>query len=213
MIEVVPAILAKTKEELESAIKKIESHAERVHLDVLDGAFTGANKSIHYYEELEAIEIKLKLDIHLMVTYPQEIVPQWLMNPNADRFWIHVESQGNLADLCLEIRGQGRKVGMVINPETLSGTVLEYLPMIDYIQFMTVHPGSYGRPFLTDMLDKISTFHESHPDLIIAVDGGINPETVHMVHGAGAEIAVSGSYIMNSPDPAKALTELKDGFQ
>ena len=131
MIEVVPAILAKTKEELESAIKKIESHAERVHLDVLDGAFTGANKSIHYYEELEAIEIKLKLDIHLMVTYPQEIAPQWLMNPNADRFWIHVESQGNLADLCLEIRGQGRKVGMVINPETLSGTVLEYLPMID----------------------------------------------------------------------------------
>lgn len=81
--------------------------------------------------------------------------------------------------------------------------------MIDYVQFMTGHPGAYGRPFLTDMVEKILNFHDLYPDMPIAADIGMNPQTAQIVRGAGATIIVSGSYIMNSPDIAKAIQELK----
>lgn len=148
-----------------------------------------------------------------MVMHPAEYIPQWLLNTQADRFFIHAEAEGNLSDLFLSIKSQGKQAGIVLNPETPTGSVLEYLPAIDYIQFMTVHPGGQHRPFLYDLIDKISTFHDEYSDMPIAVDGGMNPETVHIAYSAGAQIIVSGSYVMNSTDPAKAIKELKDGLE
>lgn len=212
MIEIIPTIIAKSKEELESDIRRLEPYVERVHLDIMDGAFT-ASKSILGYTELQSIETKLHFTVHLMVTHPEEYVPQWLKIPNADGFAIQAESDGSLKEVFLEIRNQGKKAGIVLNPETLTGSISEYLPMVDFVQFMTVHPGFYGSPFLNDVIDKISEFHDDNPDMPIAVDGGINPETARRVVEAGAEILLSGSYIMNSPDVAKAIAELKDNFQ
>jgi len=207
-MEIVPAILAKTREELEQAIRKIEPHTERVHLDILDGGFT-PDKTILGYVELEQIKTNLKIDVHLMVMHPEEYIPQWLSKTIADRLAIHVESDDHLGDMFLEIRAQGKKAGIALNPETPTGAIIEYLSMVDYIQFMTVHPGSYGRPFLTDMIDKISTFHDTYPDKMIVVDGGMSPEVIPLVKMAGAQVIVSGSYIMNNPDPAKAIEDLK----
>ena len=73
-MEIVPAILAKTREELEQAIRKIELHTERVHLDILDGGFT-PDKTILGYVELEQIKTNLKIDVHLMVMHPEEYIP------------------------------------------------------------------------------------------------------------------------------------------
>lgn len=75
MTEIIPAILAKTKEEFMEMVKKVEPFTERVHLDVTDGAFT-AGKTILGYEELLALDTKLQFDAHLMVVHPQEYLPQ-----------------------------------------------------------------------------------------------------------------------------------------
>lgn len=206
-MEIIPAILATTKEEFVEMVKKVEPFVERVHLDIMDGGFT-PSRTIHGYDELLALDTKLNFDVHLMVTYPAEYLPQWFKT-KADRIFIHAEVQGNLKDLLLEIKAQGRKAGVVLNPETPVSSILEALPMIDYIQFMTVHPGSYGRAFLTDVIDKILNFNDSHPDVPILVDGGMNPQTARVVKGAGADIIVSGSYIMNAQDIGKAIMELK----
>jgi ribulose-phosphate 3-epimerase len=211
MIEIVPSILATTKEEFEAMVKKLEPFTERVHLDITDGAFT-TGKTILGYEELQSLDTKLAFDAHLMVVNPGEYLPQWFKT-KADRIFIHAEAQGDVKELLLEIKAQGRKAGIVVNPETPVDTILEFLPMVDYVQFMTVRPGSYGRPFLTDVVDKILNFHDTHPDMTIAVDGGMNPQTVALVHGAGAQVIVSGSYIMNSPDIPKAIAELKNDFK
>lgn len=211
MIEVIPSILADTWDEFVAMARKIEPIAERAHFDILDGGFV-AKRTIFGFQELQMFETKLLFDIHLMVMHPEEYVPQWLNEPRAKRIMLHAESDGRLKDCLLEIRSQGRLAGIVLNPETPTGAITEYLPLVDCVQFMTVHPGRNGSPFLTDVIDHISTFHDSYPEIPIAVDGGMNQETVHMAVGAGASIIVSGSYIMNSQDPAKAIAELKDGF-
>ncbi len=210
MIEIIPSILAKTKEEFASLIAKVEPFTERAHIDVTDGVFT-ADKTVFGYEELQTLDTKLKLDAHLMVVNPQEYLPQWFKT-KADRIFIHAEAQGDLKELLLEIKGQNRKAGIVLNPETPVDTILEYLPMVDYVQFMTVHPGTYGAPFLADVVEKILNFHDRYPDIAIGVDGGMTPEIVKLVYGAGAQVIVSGSYIMDSADVQKAIANLKNDF-
>jgi len=208
MTEVTPSILVTTKEEFEVLVRKLEPVAERAHLDILDGAFTATPQTIMGYEEVLALGTKLKFDVHLMVVNPQEFLPQWFKT-KADRIFIQAESEGNIQELLLEIKNQGRKAGLVLNPETAVDTIAECLPMVDYVQFMTIHPGAYGRPFLADVVDKIYNFHDQYPDIPIAVDGGMNPQTAQLVRNAGASIIISGSYVEKSPDMVKAIAELK----
>lgn len=207
MIEIIPSILASTKEEFETLIKKLEPVTDRVHLDIVDGAFV-TGKTIMGYDEVLGLDTKLQFDVHLMVVHPQEYLPQWFKT-KADRIFIQAEAQGDIKELLLEIKAQGRRAGLVLNPETSVDTILEYLPVLDYIQFMTVHPGSYGRQFLADVVEKILNFHDFHPETTIVVDGGMNPQTAQLVRGAGADIIISGSYILKAPDMAKAISELK----
>ena len=46
------------------------------------------------------------------------------------------------------------------------------------------------------------------PSAIIEVDGGINPETAKLVKNAGADMAVSASYLFNSANPKSKFEEL-----
>lgn len=217
MIEVVPSILVATKEEFEALVRKLEPVTNRVHLDILDGIFTSTQKTISGYEEVLALDTrpngssgraKLQFDVHLMVAHPQELMAQWFKT-KVDRIFIQAEAQGDIKELLLEIKCQGRKAGLSLNPETSVDTITECLPMLDYVQFMTIHPGAYGRPFLADTVDKILNFHDLYPDITIAVDGGMNPQTARLVRNAGASIIISGSYVEKSSDMVKAIAELK----
>ena len=59
------------------------------------------------------------------------------------------------------------------------------------------------------MLEKVKWLKAARPDAIIEVDGGITPETARWAKDAGADIAVSASYIFGGNDPKKAYEELK----
>jgi ribulose-phosphate 3-epimerase len=105
-----------------------------------------------------------------------------------------------------------KKIGFVLNPETQIHEIVRYLDQIDQVLIMTVKPGFYGSPFLPQMLDKIIELRTLKSDLDIEVDGGITDETIGLVDTAGANMFVSGSYIVKSNDVAKAIRLLKDNI-
>ena len=78
---------------------------------------------------------------------------------------------------------------------------------------MSVVPGEGGQAFISESVDKIKNLknyiEESHLDVDIEVDGGINPETAKLAREAGADILVSGAYILNSGDAKDAIRNLK----
>ncbi|MDP2647940.1 MAG: ribulose-phosphate 3-epimerase, partial [Candidatus Yanofskybacteria bacterium] len=76
------------------------------------------------------------------------------------------------------------------------------------VQFMTVKPGFYGSPFEKSVLEPLEMFSMAHPNVPIAVDGGITPETAPLARKAGAAILVCGSYILESSDIPKAIQSL-----
>jgi ribulose-phosphate 3-epimerase len=59
------------------------------------------------------------------------------------------------------------------------------------------------------MSDKIKRLRKLRPDLDIEVDGGIKPDTIEEVCEAGANMFVSGSYLVNSDNVKERIRILE----
>ena len=208
MVKIIPSILATTKEEFEKLLRMVEPYVDRVHLDIGDGDFV-STKTISGYEELISKVTKVNFDVHLMVSRPEDQMYFWYKT-KADRFLIHAETDHGHKNLIDQIHLNGRKVGLVLNPETQVEKIAELIEDIDFIQFMTVHPGSYGGEFVEGVIDKILDFHGRYPNVPIMVDGGIHSETARMVIAVGVSTLVVGTHILQEGnDVGKVIEELK----
>lgn len=184
----------------------VEPYVDRVHLDIGDGDFV-PTKTVSGYEQLIKMETKVKFDVHLMVSKPEDQMYFWYKT-KADRFLIHAETDHGHSSLIEQIHFNGRKVGLVLNPETQVEKIEEVIDDIDFVQFMTVNPGFYGSEFVDSVVSKILDFHGRYPNIPIMVDGGVNPETARHLIAVGATTLVVGNYVIGSSDVGKAIEEL-----
>lgn len=200
---VVPAIIAKSAEEMKASIERVQPYLSLFQLDVMDGQFV-PNHSLDFPFDLPQNN---QYEAHLMVSNPEE----WI-----DKNWkkvhtilAHIESCKEPKAIIESLKGK-RKIGFVLNPETPLQTIEEYLDQIDQVLIMTVHPGAYGAKFLPEVLYKVRELREKKPDLDIEVDGGISPDTIKEAAEAGANLFVSGSYIVKADNVQEAVTKLED---
>ncbi len=123
----------------------------------------------------------------------------------------------NLNDNTLEfikyIKDAGCKVGIAINPETDIEEIYKYLPYIHTVMIMTVHPGEGGQQLIPETILKIKKLKkylkQNNLENEIEVDGGVNLENIRELHEAGADIAVVGSFMINSKDYKYTMEKLK----
>ncbi len=212
MIEIIPAILTDSPEQLVRLVHVFERLGfGRIQLDICDGVFV-PTRTIVGYEELSRLACVAKFDVHLMVQEPEQACGHWCTVACADRFFLHVETVKDFATLCEHAMACGKKLVAAINPGTPIEKLEAVVPYVDTVQFLTIQPGAQGSAFVPDVLENIKTFHAAHPDIIIAVDGGINPDTAPQCIAAGASVLVVGSYLARSLDPAVALRELQNSL-
>ena len=128
--------------------------------------------------------------IHLDVM-DGHFVPNLTMGP------VVVEADDEPREVIERIHRTGRAAGLAINPETPAEAAHPYLEEIDLLLVMTVHPGFGGQAFIADVLPKLSALRAEADrrslDLPIAVDGGVNEETIESAHAAGGDVLVVGS--------------------
>lgn len=190
---IVPAVIAKSQEELEGILEKIYGNATLVQLDIMDGKFV-PNRSLDFAYRLS--RKNLAYEAHLMVNDPDEWIES--LGKSVDTIIAHFESETTSQDTIKLIKDLGKKAALALNPETEIAQIAEYLDALDQVLLMTVHPGFYGSPFLPEVMDKITRLRQMRPELDIEVDGGIKPETIGLVDEAGANLFVSGSYLVKS---------------
>jgi ribulose-phosphate 3-epimerase len=206
MIEIVPAILVKTPEELKQRVKEVEFYVKRIQIDIMDGKFV-PNKTI------QPEDIKLKTDlmkeVHLMVEDNEKYVEDFL-NLGFDMIIVHYESCKDIPGIIKKVKDRDKKIAIAINPPTPLSAIKDYLDDLDMVLIMTVNPGFSGQGFIPDVLPKIRELRSMRRDMNIEVDGGIKVGTVKLTAEAGANIFASCSGIFKFEDKGKAIEALKN---
>ena len=79
---------------------------------------------------------------------------------------------------------------------------------------MTVEPGKGGQKLITSTIEKIKKLDtyikEKNLEVDIEADGGINVDNIKDILGAGINIAVVGSAIVNSDNCSEYMKKLKE---
>ena len=212
MVQVIPAILAQTKEEFVDKVTEIFSSAEMIQVDIMDGKFV-PNATWGAPDEILELHLPVTFEVHLMIENPEEVVDDWV-RAGARRIIFHIEATDNPGAVIEKIRGtpsvpSGREVGIAINPETPIAALSEWLHLIDYVLVMGVTPGASGQEFQRKVLKKIRDIKEMRPGIKVGVDGGVNFETAKEIVAAGADCLNAASAIFDYPEPEEAIKILQ----
>ncbi|MBB1164850.1 ribulose-phosphate 3-epimerase [Lacticaseibacillus rhamnosus] len=211
-IEIAPSILSANFANLMKDIDKIkDAGIHMLHVDVMDGHFV---PNITFGPQMIADlhrATKLKLDCHLMIDNPDEFATLFA-KAGGDMIMVHVESSPHIYRVIQEIKANGARAGLVLNPGTPLTAVVELLPLVDQVLIMTVNPGFGGQKFIPQMVNKIQRLTAARKQLglkfDIEVDGGINDETIQVCATAGANVFVAGSYVFGAKDPSSQIKKL-----
>lgn len=210
-IQISPSMLAADFANLAAEAERV-SHADWLHVDVMDNHFVpNLTLGLPVVEAL-AKAASIPLDCHLMIENPDRWAPGYV-EAGAQSVTFHVEAATAPVRLARELRRMGARAGMGLRPATSIEPYEDLLPELDMLLVMTVEPGFGGQSFLEMCLPKIKRTREliaKHGlDLWLQVDGGITPDTIDQCVQAGADVFVAGSAVYKADDPDAMIESLR----
>lgn len=204
-----PSILTVDFTDIHNQCAKLQqAGADWIHLDVMDGIFVP--NSTFDWQLVSKVKqaVSIPLDVHLMVVDPISVVDNYA-KAGADIITFHLEAATDVGATINAIKKHGCRVGISIKPATPIANIEPYLSLIDMVLVMSVEPGFGGQRFMPIAVERIAKIRALNPDILIQVDGGINPLTAPLVKQAGADVLVAGSAIINAEDWAQAISVLR----
>ena len=188
--------------------------ADIVHFDVMDNHYV-PNLTIGplVCEALRKHGVKAPIDVHLMVSPVDRIVPDFAA-AGATFISFHPEATEHIDRTISLIREQGCRPGMVFNPATPLDYLDYTLEFLDLVLIMSVNPGFGGQKFIPTTLRKLEDARRridaSGRAVRLEVDGGIKTGNIRAAAQAGADTFVAGSAIFGSGDYARTIRELRE---
>ena len=211
---IAPSILAADFGNLQRDCEMVNnSKADWFHLDIMDGIFVpNISYGMPIINTINKIATKT-LDVHLMIVDPDRYIENF-KKVGADILTVHFEACTHLHRTIQNIKANGMKAGVALNPHTSAHLLSDVLNDIDLVLVMSVNPGFGGQSFIENTYEKVRTLkmlrEKSGSDFIIEIDGGVNTTNASQLIEAGADALVAGSFIFKSENPTKTIEELKN---
>ncbi|MFH0964251.1 MAG: ribulose-phosphate 3-epimerase [Planctomycetota bacterium] len=212
-IKIAPSLLAADFGCLGEEVERIQAAgADMLHADVMDGHFVPNLTLGPVVVEAVRRHASVPIEVHLMIMDPGKFVEPFA-RAGADRLYFHVELESAGPGMVRKIRNLGVEPAVAISPDTDTSLLRPYYGEIAAVLVMTVYPGFGGQKFLEGSCERIAAIaadsRAAGADIDIAVDGGLNGETVRAVVAAGANVIVAGTAVFRAENAAEALRCLR----
>jgi ribulose-phosphate 3-epimerase len=210
---IAPSILAADFGNLEKDCKMInKSNADWFHIDIMDGVFVpNISFGMPVLASINKYATK-PLDVHLMIVDPDRYIKTF-SDLNAEILTVHFEVCNHLHRSIQEIKNNGMKAGVALNPHTPVNVLDSIIDEIDLVCIMSVNPGFGGQKFIKNTFEKISELKKlielKKSSAIIEIDGGVTDQNAKELIKAGADVLVAGSFIFKSISPLDTISNLK----
>lgn len=208
-----PSILSADFANLGRDVEMINrSHADWFHVDIMDGVFV-PNISFGF-PVVKAIKnlAKKPLDVHLMIVQPERYVKDF-KQAGADILTVQYEACTHLHRIIFQIKEDGMKAGVAINPHIPVSFLREVIQYLDLVLVMSVNPGFGGQKFITHSLAKLRELRklisESGSSALIEIDGGVSLDNAKEIISAGADVLVAGNAVFGAEDPEETIRKFK----
>ena len=210
---IAPSLLAANFLELGNACTMLnESEAEWFHLDVMDGSFVpNISFGLPIIEQIRKATTKV-CDVHLMIVSPEKYITAF-KKAGADILTVHFEACPELASTLAQIKAEGMKAGVAINPNTDAEVLAPFIKEIDLVCVMSVYPGFGGQKFIETTYEKVIALKEmitkAGASTLIEIDGGVDANNAAALTKAGADVLVAGTTVFKAADPIAMIANLK----
>ncbi len=238
MIDVIPAIIPESFEDLKEKMHLVKGLAKVVQMDVCDGKFVPSKCWPYVNDDGEFEKIlheddgfpfwqDIDFEADLMIVNPEDGGAEDFIKAGAKRIILHIESSDTILDFVKKLRKEygyplesavSVEIGIGIGVDTPNDVLdvffekdKEGRTLADFVQFMGIKKIGYqGQEFDPEVLKKIKFLRKKYPEVIIGVDGGVNFENAHDLVKAGVNKLVSGSALYEREDMKEAIEEMEN---
>ena len=212
MAIIAPSLLAADFLNLGKACDMLnESEAAWFHLDVMDGSFVpNISYGLPIIEQIKKTTTKV-MDVHLMIVHPDKYIADF-KKAGADVLTVHYEACPHLHSTLQQIKAQGMKAGVALNPHTPINLLKDVIKDIDVVCVMSVNPGFGGQKFIEHTYDKVRALKQMIVDAgattLIEIDGGVTEHNAGALVKAGADVLGAGTTVFKAADPKAMIVTL-----